>query len=141
MVVVAQSARSSRRSWTCDLSKAFSTTWVQTLSYLGRFAIPDGLDEQVPERAAPELELSEHIEDLAAQRVAGLFQLLEEAPVDIALTRLFGHEVPEVADLSLANTMDTPEALLQPVGVPWQVIIDHEVGALEVDTFAGGIRR
>ena len=46
-----------------------------------------------------------------------------------------------MADLSLANAMDAPEALFQTVWVPWQVIIYHQVGALEVDTFAGGIRR
>ena len=36
--------------------------------------------------------------------------------------------------------MDAAEALLNPVGVPWQVVIDHQVSALKVDPLAGGIR-
>jgi hypothetical protein len=44
-----------------------------------------------------------------------------------------------VADLGLADAVDAPEALFQPVRVPGQVVVDHQVGALEVDAFAGGI--
>ena len=35
--------------------------------------------------------------------------------------------------------MDTAKALLQPVRVPWQVVVDHQMRALEVDAFTGGI--
>ena len=35
--------------------------------------------------------------------------------------------------------MDAAEALLQPVRVPGQVVVDHQVGALQVDAFAGGV--
>jgi hypothetical protein len=66
-------------------------------------------------------------------------ELVEQAPVDVALAGLVGHQVPQVADLRLADAVDAPEALLQPVGVPGQVVVDHEVGALEVDALAGGI--
>ena len=48
-------------------------------------------------------------------------------------------EVPEVADLGLADAVDAAEALLQPVGVPGQVVVDHQVGALEVDALAGRV--
>ena len=51
----------------------------------------------------------------------------------------FGDQVPQVADLGLADAVDAPEALLQPVRVPGQVVIDHQMRALEVDAFAGGI--
>ena len=43
--------------------------------------------------------------------------------------------------LGLADAVDAPEALLQAVGVPRQVVVDHEVGALQVDTLAGGVGR
>jgi hypothetical protein len=46
-----------------------------------------------------------------------------------------------MADLGLADAVDAAEALLQPVRVPRQVIIDHQVRALEVDAFAGRIVR
>ena len=44
-----------------------------------------------------------------------------------------------MADLGLADAVDAPKALLQPVGVPGQVIVDHQVGALQVDALAGGV--
>ena len=44
-----------------------------------------------------------------------------------------------MADLGLANTMDTAKALLQSVGVPGQVVVDHEAGILQVNAFTCGI--
>ena len=41
--------------------------------------------------------------------------------------------------LSLTDAVDSPEALFETIRVPWQIIINHQVCALEVDTFAGGI--
>jgi hypothetical protein len=38
-----------------------------------------------------------------------------------------------VANLRLANTVDAAEPLLQAVGVPRQVVVDHQIGALQVD--------
>ena len=67
-------------------------------------------------------------------------ELLEQALVDIALAGFLGDEVPEVADLGLADAVDAAEALFQPVRVPRQVVVDHQVGVLEVDAFASGIR-
>ena len=67
-----------------------------------------------------------------------MIQLVQQFAIDIAFPRVVGDQVPEVADLGLTDTVDAAEALLQPVGIPWQVVVDHEVGALEVDAFAGG---
>ena len=88
---------------------------------------------------ALELELAEHVEDLAAEGLAGLLQLLQQRAVDVALAGLLGHQVPQVADLGLADAVDAAEALLEAVGVPGQVVVDHQVGALEVDALAGGV--
>ena len=70
------------------------------------------------------------------KRLAGLLQLLQERAVDVALAGLLGDEVPEVADLGLADAVDAPEALLDAVRVPRQVVVHHQVGALQVDPFA-----
>ena len=86
-----------------------------------------------------ELELAEHVEDLAAERLARLLELLQQLAVDIALARLVGHQVPQVADLGLADAVDAAEPLLEAVGVPRQVVVDHQVRALEVDALAGGV--
>src|ERR1700730_18117759 len=37
--------------------------------------------------------------------------------------------------------MDAAKTLFQPVWVPWQVVVHHEMGALEVDTFTGRVGR
>ena len=46
-----------------------------------------------------------------------------------------------MADLGLADAVDAAEALLDPVRVPGQVVVHHEVGALEVDALARGVGR
>ena len=76
---------------------------------------------------------------LAAEGLAGLLQFFEQALVYVALACLGGDQVPEMADLGLADAVDAAETLLEAVGVPGQVVVDHEVGALEVDALAGGV--
>ena len=41
-----------------------------------------------------------------------------------------------MADLRLPNAVNAAEPLLQAVGVPRQVVVHHQVGALQVDTLA-----
>src|SRR5574342_968278 len=52
-----------------------------------------------------------------------VLQLLQQGLVDVPFTRLHGHQVPQVADLRLPDAVDAPKALLQPVGVPRQVVV------------------
>ena len=59
--------------------------------------------------------------------------------IDIALAGFLGDEVPEMADLRLADAVDAAEALFEAVRIPRQVVVDHQVGVLEVHAFAGGI--
>src|SRR5271157_1386611 len=59
--------------------------------------------------------------------------------VDFAFTGVLGDQVPEMADLGLADAVDTAEALLEPVRVPGKVVVDHQVGALEVDALSGRV--
>ena len=42
-----------------------------------------------------------------------------------------------MTDLRLPDAMDASESLFEAVRVPRQVIVDHEMGALEVDALAG----
>ena len=95
--------------------------------------------KQIAQRSALELELAEHVEDLAAQRLARLLKLLKQRAVNVAFSGLLGHQVPEVADLGLADAVDAAETLLDPVWVPGQVVIDHQVGTLQIDAFTGGV--
>ena len=83
--------------------------------------------------------VGEHVEDLVAERLALLLELVEQALEDLALAGLVGHQVPEVADLGLADAVDAPEALLDAVRVPGQVVVHHQVGALQVDALARGV--
>ena len=75
----------------------------------------------------------------SALRLLG--ELLEQPLEHLAFARLVGDEVPHVADLGLADAVDAAEALLDPVRVPGQVVVDEQVRALQVDAFACGVGR
>ena len=104
----------------------------------GPFAVLDGLQQQVAQRRLGE-RLPEDVEDLAAVGLAHLLDLLQQAREDLALAGVGGDEVPEAADLLLADAVDAAEALLDAVGVPRQVVVDHQVRGLQVEALAGGV--
>ena len=83
--------------------------------------------------------VAEHVEDLAAVGLALLLDLLQQPGEDLALAGVAGDEVPQAADLRLADAVDAAEALLDPVRVPRQVVVDHQVRGLEVEALAGGV--
>ena len=112
---------------------------LQAGPHLGLIAVADGLDEQFTERPAVELELAEHVEDLAAERLARLLELFQKPAVDVAFAGLLRDQVPEVADLGLADAVDAAEPLLEAVRVPRQVVVDHQVSALKIDALARGV--
>ena len=85
------------------------------------------------------MSLAEHVEDLTAQGLALLVKFLQQPVIDLAFAGLLGDEIPEMANLGLADAVDAAEPLLEAVGVPGQVVVDHQMGALEVDAFAGGV--
>jgi hypothetical protein len=87
------------------------------------------------------MQFTQDIEDASAEGLAGLVELFEEAPVNVALARFLGHKVPEVAHLGLADAMNAPKALLNAIRVPGQIVIDHQMRALKVDAFARRIGR
>src|SRR5208283_5584915 len=59
--------------------------------------------------------------------------------VNFSLTGVLGHQVPEMANFGLADAVDATEPLFQPVGVPGKVVVDHQVGALEVDALSSRV--
>ena len=46
-----------------------------------------------------------------------------------------------MADFGLTDSVNTTESLLEAIGVPWQVIINHEMRPLQVNTLARCISR
>ncbi len=82
---------------------------------------------------------SEDVKDSITERFALTCQFLEELSEDVAFARVEREEIPEMADFCLADPVDASEALFDAVRVPRQVIVCHEVRALQVDAFAGGI--
>ena len=67
------------------------------------------------------------------------FKLFKQACVDRTLAGIGCDQVPEVTDLGLPNSVNTSEPLLYLVGVPWKVVVNHQMSALKVNTLAGGI--
>ena len=102
--------------------------------------VSDRLDQQIPQRFALELKFAENVEYLAAEGLAGLLQLFQKPVIYIPFAGLFGHQVPQMAHFGLADTVDTAETLFDAVGVPRQIVIDHQMGTLEIDALAGGVR-
>src|SRR5437588_9922732 len=54
---------------------------------------------------------------------------------NLALACLRSHEIPQVAHLRLADTVDTPKSLFKTIGVPSQIVVEHQVRSLQVDAF------
>ena len=102
-------------------------------------AVADRLHQQILETHLLK-DLAQNVEDAALKRLALDFHLLQQAVVDIAFAGLLGDEIPEMAHLRLPDPVNATEALLQPIRIPGQVVVHHQVGVLEVDAFAGGIR-
>ena len=106
---------------------------------LGAIAVANRLQEQIAKWPILEGQLPENIEHLAAKRLSFLVELLQEAVIDFTFPRVLGDQVPEMADLGLTDAVNPAETLLQAVGVPGKVVVDHQVSTLEVDPFAGGV--
>src|SRR5690606_20990337 len=74
-----------------------------------------------------------------AVRLPLLLDLEQQAHKHGSLASVLGDEVPEPADLGLPDAVDTAEALLDAVRVPGKVVIDDQVGGLEIEALAGGV--
>ena len=105
---------------------------------LGLLAVADRLDQQLAQRGVGERG-AEHVEHLAAVRLALLLDLAEQ-PAKTSPSRVLSATRFHRRQTSLlADAVDAAEALLDPVRVPRQVVVDHQVGRLQVQTLAGGV--
>ena len=102
--------------------------------------VADRFDQKVTQRTVDE-RITEHVVDLITERLSHLLDLGEEPIEDCTLPGFIGNHVPQVADLFLAYPVDTPETLLDPVRVPREVVVDHQVGPLQIDTLSGSVGR
>src|SRR5439155_9246092 len=101
-------------------------------------AVADSLEQQVLEASALE-DFAEDVKDAAIERLALDPQFFKEPEIDLTFAGFLGDKVPEVTDLLLVDAVDAAKALFKAVRIPRQVIIDHQVGVLEVHSFASGI--
>ena len=103
----------------------------QAFSHLWQITIANGFNKKLTQRLVVEDgPASQHMEELSHVRLAHLVDLREQCTEDVALSSPCGHQVPQVTDFCLSNSMDTPETLLNPIRIPWQVIVHHEVSTL-----------
>ena len=77
------------------------------------------------------------VEDLVAEGDAHVLHLLQQHVQDVALAGVGGDQVEDVHVIGLADPVDAAHPLLQPVGVPRDVVVDHQVAELEVDALPG----
>ena len=106
----------------------------QALPNVRLLAVPDGFQQQFAQGFATILQPSQHVEHLTAQRLPGFIQLSQQRLVNVAFPGALCNEVPQVADFGLADAVNATEALFNAVRIPWKVVVDHQVGALQVNT-------
>ena len=106
--------------------------------YFRVFSAADGFHQKVLQGHVVE-GVAQDIEYLAAQGLLFHFDLVEELLKHCPFAGFVGHQVPQMADFGLADSMDSAEPLLQPVGVPGKVVVDHEVCVLQVHPFARSV--
>src|SRR5690606_41271426 len=73
-------------------------------------AVPNRVDQKLSQRSAFELKLAQYIENLPAQGLACLFELLEEATIDVALAGFVRDQLPEMTGHSRTQAIDQSEA-------------------------------
>ena len=102
--------------------------------HLGPIAIADRLNEESSELRTAK-GFTQYVKDRSAQGLPFGLQFPEKGEIHIPFPGLLSHHVPEMTHLGLADTMDASETLLDAVGIPGEVIVDHQVCTLKVDAF------
>ena len=79
--------------------------------------VTDCLDQQFAQRHCFAFRLkskfAEHVEDLPAQRLSGLFKFFQQFAINIAFTGIVCDQIPKMADLGLADPVDAAESAAQ----------------------------
>ena len=107
---------------------------------IGPVSIPDGFNQKITQPLVAK-QLAENVKHAAAERAALLFDFFKEALEYIALASFVRHEIPKVANFGLTDAMNSAKPLFKAVRVPWDVVIDHQMCALEVNTFTRSVGR
>jgi len=83
-----------------------------------------------------------HVEHgIVIESITNLLEFLQEPFEYPALDGIGGHEVEDQTVLRLAVAVNAPHALLEAVRIPRDVVVEHNVAALEVDALAGCLGR
>lgn len=114
---------------------------VEPRTNLGFFAVANSLDQQITEGSSLELELSKDIEHFTAERLSSLLDLFQKRPVDVTFAGFNRDEIVQVANLCLSNAVNATEPLLNPVRIPRQIVVHHQVSTLQIDAFARSVCR
>src|SRR5260370_4540771 len=80
-------------------------------------------------------QLTNHVENTVAQLSPDLFQLAEETVENGSLDGIRRDKIEDIDIRTLPDTRNAPHTLFQPVGVPGNVVVNHQVTELEVDAF------
>ena len=100
---------------------------------IGPIPVANRFDEQIAQRALPEgAGIPEDVEEIAVVGGRHLGDLGQQPGEHVALASTLGHHIPQVAHLPLADAVDSAESLLDPIRIPRQVIVDHQMRALKV---------
>src|SRR5699024_10642317 len=82
---------------------------------------------------------TQNIKYLAPVCLTHLLELLQQSVEHLTFASVRRDDIPQSADFPLADAVDTAEPLLDSVWVPWQVIIDHQMRGLQIQTLTGGV--
>ena len=110
-----------------NLIKICLHLWVVAMLY--------GCDHQIFEGIAiKSLAVAKHVEQTSIIGFVNGGNLVEQFAVDFAFASVLGHKIPQRTRTFLPDTMDASEPLLDTIRVPWQVIVDHEIRALQIQS-------
>jgi hypothetical protein len=112
---------------------------LHSFANLGTVAQANGLDQELSKWSVVERQLSQDVEDFAAERLGLPRELLEQSVVDVAFARLMRDQTPEVTHLCLADAVDPAESLFEAIRVPREIVIHHQVRTLQVDALASSV--
>lgn len=102
--------------------------------------IPDGFQQNVFQGTILE-HFTQDIEHPASKVCSLNLQLIKKTLENITFPCFQGDHIPQIASLCLTNSMNTAKSLLDPIRVPRQIVVDHQIGVLKVDTFASRVCR
>src|SRR5262249_49111725 len=84
-------------------------------------------------------DFTQNVENAPLQSRALDFELHQQSVINVAFACLLRDEIPKVTNLGLTDAVDSTKPLFEPVRIPRQIVIDHEVGVLEVHAFASSV--